>query len=175
MVAEMYWTGQGTARDPVLAYAWMDLAAERGYRGFLGLRERYWNELDEAQRARAVLEGQAIYARYGDAAALPRIATQLRCGRSQVTGSRTGFAGNTKIYVPGPGGYETIDSTKFYDDRYWDPKQYQQWQDAIWAKPRVGRVEVGEMEQVDSRISATTPETDAVAPEVPGVEDEPAP
>lgn len=175
MVAEMYWTGQGTVRDPVLAYAWMDLAAERGYLGFLGLRERYWDQLDATQRARAIEEGQAIYARYGDAAALPRIAAQLRRGRSQVTGSRTGFAGNTQIHVPGPGGYQTIDATKFYDERYWDPEQYQKWHDAIWAKPRVGRVDVGEMEQVDSRIPETEPDVDATAPEVPGVESAPAP
>jgi len=171
MVAEMYWTGQGAARDPVLAYAWMDLAAERGYRGFLGLRERYWNGLDGAQREQAIEQGQAIYARYGDAAALPRIASQLRRGRSQAVGSRTGFAGNAKIYVPGPGGYETLDATKFYDQRYWDPERYQQWHDSIWAAPRVGRVEVGEMEQVESRIPATEPDLDAVAPEVEGVED----
>ena len=31
MVAEMLWNGQGVAKDPALAYAWMDLAAERGY------------------------------------------------------------------------------------------------------------------------------------------------
>ncbi len=172
MVAEMYWTGQGTARDPVLAYAWMDLAAERGYRGFLGLRERYWKALDDAQREQAIAQGQAIYARYGDAAALPRIASQLRRGRSQAVGSRTGFAGNAKIYVPGPGGYETIDATKFYDARYWDPKQYQQWHDSIWSEPRVGRVEIGEMQPMDSRIPATEPEVDAREPEVPGVEDD---
>src|SRR5690606_37219363 len=45
MVAEMYWRGEGVEQDRALAYAWMDLAAERGYRGFLGLRERYWNAL----------------------------------------------------------------------------------------------------------------------------------
>lgn len=172
MVAEMYWTGQGTARDPVLAYAWMDLAAERGYRGFLGLRERYWNDLDAAQRAQAIEHGQAIYARYGDAAALPRIAAQLRRGRSKAVGSRTGFAGNAKILVPGPGGFESIDATRFYDPRYWDPKQYQQWHDSIWSEPRVGRVEIGEMKQMDSRIPATDPEVNAREPEVPGLEDD---
>ena len=31
MVAEMLWTAQGVAQDRPLAYAWMDLAAERGY------------------------------------------------------------------------------------------------------------------------------------------------
>lgn len=172
MVAEMYWTGQGTDKDPVLGYAWMDLAAERGYRGFLGLRERYWKALDVQQREQAIEQGQALYARYGDAAAQPRIAAQLRRGRSQVTGSRTGFSGNLKILVPGPGGFESIDGSKFYDERYWDPKQYQQWHDSIWAEPRVGKVDIGEIEQMDSRIPLTAPDNDAVEPDSPAVPDE---
>lgn len=168
MVAEMYWTGQGTDRDPALAYAWMDLAAERGYTGFLGLRERYWNALDPSQRERAIEEGRALYARYGDAATTPRIAAQLRRGSSKVTGSRTGFAGNLQILVPGPGGLgETIDGSKFYDQRYWDPAKYRAWHDAIWSAPKVGRVEVGELEQVGSRIPATAPDADAEEPPVP--------
>lgn len=168
MVGEMYWTGQGTAKDPALAYAWMDMAAERGYVGFVILRERYWKAMDEEQRARAIQEGQALYARYGDAAATPRIAAQLRRGRSKTTGSRTGFAGNLKIVVGGPGGVpETIDGTKYYDERYWDPAQYRQWHDSIWSTPKVGRVEVGDIEQVGSRIPETPPEVDAEEPPVP--------
>ena len=175
MVAEMLWTGQGVARDRALAYAWMDLAAERGYLGFLGLRERYWAGLDDAERQRALEEGQAVYAKYGDAAAKPRIAMQLRRGRRNVTGSRTGFAGNLQIYVPGPGGMmQQIDGSKFYDERFWDPGQYQRWHDAVWARPLIGRVDVGDVEPVgeplppiESRIPATTPQTDAQAPEVP--------
>src|SRR5690606_35047968 len=69
MVAEMLWSGQGVPQDRALAYAWMDLAAERGYATFLGARERYWNALDESERERAISEGQAVYAKYGDAAA----------------------------------------------------------------------------------------------------------
>ena len=52
MVAEMYWNGEGTPRDPVQAYVWMDLTAERRYQGFVGLRERYWNALSASGRAR---------------------------------------------------------------------------------------------------------------------------
>lgn len=172
MVAEMLWNGQGVARDPALAYAWMDLAAERSYAGFLGLRERYWSALSESERERALVEGEAIYAKYGDAAAQPRLATVLRRGRRNITGSRTGFAGNVQIYVPGPGGYEQIDGTKFFDERYWDPKQYQAWHDSIWMKPRIGRVSVGEVQQMPeqgpaSRIPAAKPDTDAVEPETP--------
>ena len=170
MVAEMYWTGQGTQVDPVLGYIWMDLAAERGYEGFVILRERYWKALDADQRARAVAEGQALYAKYGDAAAQPRLDAVLRRGRSRVTGSRVGATGTLQILVPGPGGYESIDGSHFYHERFWDPKQYRAWHDAIWKKPRVGRVTVGELEnanEVPSRIPETTPQTDAVEPDTP--------
>ena len=182
MVAEMYWNGQGTPRDPVQAYVWMDLAAERGYMGFLGLRERYWKSLSEAERARAVEEGQAVYARFGDAAAKPRYEHQLRIGKSQLTGSRTGFNHGVQIEIPGPSGSQSIDGSKFYDERYWNAKKYWAWQDKLWMKPRIGKVTVGEIEDVtprgskgpDSRIPGTAPEVDALAPDVPA-DDAPKP
>ncbi|MBL8255015.1 hypothetical protein J2X02_000230 [Pseudoxanthomonas japonensis] len=172
MVAEMLWTGQGVAKDPALAYVWMDLAAERGYEGFLVLRERYWKALSESDRARAIAEGEALYAKFGDSAAQPRLATVLRRERRKMTGSRTGFTSNLQIFVPGPAGPEQIDGSKFFDERYWDPKQYQAWHDSIWKKPRVGRVSVGEVEQIQqqspaSRIPATTPQVDAQEPQTP--------
>jgi uncharacterized protein len=175
MVAEMLWNGQGVKQDRALGYAWMDLAAERGYVGFLGLRERYWKELDEAERARAIEQGRDVYARYGDAAAAPRLAAQLRFGRRQSTGSRTGFSGNMKIIVPGPSGTETIDGSKFHDERYWDPRQYMAWHDRIWKAPRIGRVDVGDLEvvratdaeQQRSRIPETLPELEVEPPPVP--------
>lgn len=174
MVAEMLWNGQGAPQDRALAYAWMDLAAERGYAGFLGLRERYWDELSEDERKRAIEVGQELYAKYGDAAAQPRIATALRRERLRMTGSRTGFTGNLEIFVPSPGGGTVISGAKFYDKRYWDPKLYQEWHDAIWAKPRIGRVSVGEVETVKadapplkSRVPDTAPQADASEPETP--------
>ncbi|HYQ23576.1 hypothetical protein [Stenotrophomonas sp.] len=170
MVAEMLWNGTGTPVDRALAYAWMDLAAERGYEGFLDLRERYWSALTPAERERALQEGPAIYARFGDAAARPRIDTALRRERRQATGSRTGMSGNLRIMVPGPAGPMVIDGSKFYDDRYWDPVQYQAWQDSVWAKPKVARVDVGEATQIKeeterrTRIDAGRPQVDAPEP-----------
>lgn len=173
MVAEMLWNGIGTAQDKASAYVWMDLAAERGYEGFLDLRERYWAAMTAAERERALAVGQDIYARYGDEAALPRIATAMRRERKSITGSRTGFAGNVKIVLPGPaGGMEQIDGTKFYDDRYWDPKQYLAWHDAVWMKPRVARISVGGPEAAPtmptrtkaSRIPDVAPQVDAAEP-----------
>ena len=178
MVAEMYWKGEGVERDPVMGYVWMDLAAERGYRGFLGLRERYWSELDMGQRARAVEAGQEVYARFGDAAAKPRYEFVLRTGRKQMTGSRTGFNRGVQIELPGPSGSQSIEGSKFYDPRYWDAKKYWAWQDGIWMKPRIGSVTVGEIEEIargavdtSSRIPETAPQADAP---VPQVEDEDA-
>lgn len=171
MVAEMLWTGRGIAPDPVSAYAWMDLAAERGYAGFLGLRERYWATLNEAQRLRALEEGRAIYAKYGDEAAQPRIALVLRRERMRMTGSRTGNVGNLKIYLPGPDGEGgVIDGSKFYDDRYWNPKKYLAWHDSIWMKPRIGTVTVGGVEKVEdssSRIPDSVPQIDTPEPATP--------
>lgn len=172
MVAEMYWNGEGAPRDPVQAYVWMDLASERGYLGFIGLRERYWNALSAAERARAVDEGQAVYARFGDAAAKPRYEHQLRIGKREMTGSRTGFNHGVKIEIPGPSGSQSIEGSKYYDDRYWDAKKYWAWQDRIWKKPRIGKVTIGEIDAVEtrqatgqgSRIPATTPEIDAPVP-----------
>lgn len=147
MVAEMLWNGQGAQRDPVLAYAWMDLAAERGYEGFTILRERYWQALDPAQREAAVERGQAVYAEFGDAVAKPRIATVLRRARNQVTGSRVGMVGNLRIEIAGPGGIpQSIDGSQYYAEKFWDPEAYQAWHDAVWKKPLVGRVDVGEVE-----------------------------
>jgi len=146
MVAEMLWNGSGTEPDRALAYAWMDLAAERGYRGFLLLRERYWRDLNDAERERAIREGQAIYARYGDDAAEPRLAAVLRREKRRATGSRTGHVGALTILVPGPGGWDSIDGSTFYDERYWDPVQYRAWHDAIWMTPNLGTVTVGEVE-----------------------------
>ena len=165
MVAEMYWNGQGAPRDPVQAYIWMDLAAERGYLGFLSLRERYWKALSEAERVRVPVEGQAVFARFGDAAAKPRYEHQLRIGQREMTGSRTGFNRGVSIEVPGPAGSQSIPGTKFYDPRYWDAKKYWAWQDGVWKKPKIGRVTIGDIETV-SRIPETAPEVDAPAPEV---------
>lgn len=170
MVAEMYWNGEGVPRDRALAYAWMDLAAERGYRGFLGLRETYWAALTPAEQERAVREGEVVYARFGDAAAKPRYEFQLRVGRREMTGSRTGFNKGVSIEIPGPEGGQSIPGSRFYDERYWDARKYWAWQDRIWMRPRIGRVSAGGLQDVrttPSRVPKVAPERDAAVPDAP--------
>jgi len=66
MVAAMYWNGEGTAVDRPRAYAWMDLAADRGYRDLVIQRELYWNRLTPSEREQALAVGKDIYDRYSD-------------------------------------------------------------------------------------------------------------
>lgn len=171
MIAEMHARGEGVPRDMALAYAWMDLAAERGYRDFVLHRERYWDGMSEAERERAIVEGQAVYARYGDAAAKPRFATQLRRASKEGVGSRTGFGTNAQVTINGPLGAETFDGSKLKSFSYWDADAYWAMQDRVWRDPGAARVRVGAAERVrdepaPSRIPEVEPEIDAEPPPV---------
>jgi uncharacterized protein len=150
MLAEMYWKGTGVAQDRALAYAWMDLAAERFYPAFLALRERYWAELGASERERVVKVGEPLYAEFGDEVAKPRLERELRLGLRQMTGSRVGFRGGLTIYIPGPAGVPiAVRGSQYYAKKYWEPEKYWQWTDEIWSKPPTGRVDVGELERME--------------------------
>lgn len=149
-VATMYLNGEGVAPDPALAYAWADLAAERGYPKFIAERERIWARLGAAEQRRALELGSAIYAEYGDAAAKPRMEFQLGLLKKSMTGSRAGFEGNLRVsnYAGCRGvttGGATVGQGCFVPDywapRNWHPEAYWKEQDALWM-PR-GEVDIG--------------------------------
>lgn len=154
MVAEMYWKGEGTDADKATAYAWMDLAAERGYKDFLAVREHYWSQLSPEERERALAVGQQVYAEYGDDVAKPRLERKINQGRRHTTGSRTGFKGALTVLLPGNGDWITLDAEQYYSDKFWQPERYFEWQDQIWREPYRGKVEVG-------AVSEMTPEQPA--------------
>jgi hypothetical protein len=93
----MYLNGEGVAKDPVTAYAWLDLASERDFDTFNATRDRVkatlsGEQLDQAQTLRVTL-GET----YADDIAKPRLTWQLRHGQMiSITGSRTGF--NAGVY-----------------------------------------------------------------------------
>ena len=87
----MYVNGEGRNKDPVMAYAWLDLAAERDYPNFVATRDRVKATLTAEQMAQAKALRNTLGERYGDAVAQPRMAVQLRQGLMQMTGSHTGF------------------------------------------------------------------------------------
>jgi hypothetical protein len=150
MLAELYWTGMaGVPRDRAEAYAWMDLAAERGYTLFIAKREQYWSALSKEKQARAIEVGRPLFDEFRDAEAKPRLARVLKRERRNTTGSRTGFVGALTITVPGPGGLpQTIMGSQYYDDQFWEPEKYWAWQDRTWKDPPTGRVEILPIERV---------------------------
>ncbi|PKL95119.1 MAG: hypothetical protein CVV18_06685 [Gammaproteobacteria bacterium HGW-Gammaproteobacteria-8] len=142
MYAQMLWDGQGGAVDRPLAYAWMDLAAERGYRSFVAFRESYWSQLSPVEREQAVSVGQAVYDQYGDAVAQPRLESVMRRERLKTTGSHTGFDRGASVYMATSTG-QRIRVHRFWDARYWQPEEYWDWQAEVWEAPgHSGRVEV---------------------------------
>lgn len=146
MVAELLWSGQGTAQDRPLAHAWMELAAERGFKVMLAQRDRYWAALSEPERARARRLHADVRADYADAVAQPRLERVLRRARAATTGSRTGATGSVQIILPGPGGDVRLDGSQFYQDKFWEPAKYWAWQAQEWKDPPKGRVEVGPLQ-----------------------------
>jgi len=146
MVAEMLWRGEGVEVNRPLAYAWMDLAAERQYPTMLVHRERYWLRLTPEEREQALALGKALYEENGDDVAKLRLARELRRARSKTTGSRTGMAGNLSITIATPSGMQTIDGTQYYQDKFWKPDQYISWQDEAWKNPPTGNVNIGPLE-----------------------------
>ena len=148
MLAEMLWTGTGVPVDRPLAYAWMDIAAERAYVPFVAKREQYWNALDEAERAKALDVGRPLFDEFRDAVAQDRLERKLKKAKRHIAGSRTGFVGFLRVVIPGPGGVPIdIDGERFYDDTYWEPDQYWAWQDSIFKDPK-GTVTVEPLEVV---------------------------
>lgn len=152
MIAEMYWQGLGAPVDRVLAYAWMELSAERDYPDLVRFRDRYWEQLSEDERAQARVRGQGVLDEYGDVVAQPRLEAWLRRGLMNVTGSRTGYTGGAlQVTAHSTSGQAySFHGHEYYADSYWRPREYWRLQDQIWRAPARERVDVGAPETVPS-------------------------
>jgi hypothetical protein len=162
----MYLNGQGVQKDPVTAFAWVAIAAERKYPQFLTTRDEIWSQLDAHQRDQARALVANLYAEYGDSTAKLRMTMVLRRERTHLTGSYLGFGsdsvssetpaqffgvGEAGSGYPACGG-ETIDGAtmtgcgNIYASWRWDPKQYFAVRDGAWT----GTVSVGALQDVQS-------------------------
>ncbi len=156
----MHLNGEGTKKDPVTAYAWLDLAAERGYPDFVATRDRVKATLTPEQIAQAMELRKTLAERYADNVAKPRMATQLRQGQMQMTGSHTGFdsgilhadlAGSSNSAhcgaTPEVGGQAVpqagCSSDSIYSKERWEPNLYFASRDHQWK----ATVTVGTLEQ----------------------------
>lgn len=176
-IADMYWEGVGTAVDRPRAYAWMDLAATRGYDRFVAKREYFWGQLTEPERAEALRVGRDIFAEYDDKVALHRLQMELEFVRRNVIGSHVGFVGNGKVYGfgstmntgrastglprPGGGGMSTsaneqdlgipiANLTELYRPSLWKINDYAKFKDIQWQVRVESKptVDVGDLQNV---------------------------
>ena len=131
----MHMNGEGTAKDPVTAYAWLDLAAEREYPDFVATRDSLKKTLTPEQ----LEKGQALRAKlgetYGDSVAKHRLALQLVQGKMQITGSHTGhdsgiYQVNNKancgptLYIAGQEQPQAGCGSPIFAKDRWDPDLY---------------------------------------------------
>jgi hypothetical protein len=98
----IYWHGQGVPVDRVRAYIWSDLAAERGSRPLLVIREKMWEQLTPEQQQQVVAQGDEFYAKYGDDVAQPRAEQEIRRFANNMTGSRVGYRQKIDVNNRGP-------------------------------------------------------------------------
>ena len=59
---------------------------------------------------------------------------------------------------------QTIEGERFYDDTYWEPERYWEWQDATWKDPPTGTVNVKALEVVRDRDDDEAPGPGGVVP-----------
>lgn len=157
----MYLNGKGVTADPVEAWAWIAVAAERNYPQFVATRDRIWATLDAAQRERALAAEKTVAATYGDAVAKPRMAKELDYWRTQITGSRTGHvsAGLRHVAARADCGASRADAPmagcggNIYADWRMVPKLYFENQDAQWN----GSVTVGSVEDLQTKGRTPNP------------------
>lgn len=155
LVGVMYWTGDGVAKDRPLGYAWMDLAASRGYPELQRQRQIYWDQLSEAERAKAQELRPTLEADYGDVAGSNRLTLEIGASRRQVTGSHVGWVGT----VTASYGDNTVeDFSKFDKALHMNTAEYLQVKDVQWQLQMNSRVNVGEPEPAEPpRTNPTRP------------------
>lgn len=160
----MYLNGDGVTKDPVEAFAWVAIAAERKYPQFLATRDRIWSELDASQRERAKARIDVLYADYGDTTAKPRMERALRMGLADMTGTSLGYAAGSPVFtaLPGRGAAVTcgkasdyvlvVGCGNIYARKRWKPVDYFQMRDDAWSST----VTVGALQKLPGSTDSNT-------------------
>jgi hypothetical protein len=171
----MYMNGEGVAKDPITAYAWMALAAERDYPDFVVTRDSLKATLTPAQLAKGEALRAELAQRYGDAVAKHRMEVQLRVGlMNAFTGSLTGYDGGiVQIHAGACAPLVTIggqvlpqagcDNGAALASSYWKPDLYFATRDREWKDFR-GHVTVGPVSDVTAKTEAGKADKDAGKP-----------
>lgn len=172
MLAEIHWDGHGVGVDRSLAYAWMDLAAERGFVAFVAKRERFWQALSATERVRALELGASLYETYGDQVALARMQGKLKNGLSGSLAAKPGMGGGRGVVIlPGMAssvrvtggvagaapivtGGEQLEFGTYYAREFWRLDRYIAWHEGHLDLARRSMVEVGPLQPVEDAPEA---------------------
>lgn len=88
----MYLKGQGVAKNPATACAWLELAAERKYPEYVAASNAVCGALSPAEQQQSKATLASLLPEYGDKVAMRRMVTKLHVTKATMyTGSRVGF------------------------------------------------------------------------------------
>ena len=94
----LYTTGQGVEQDVPRAYAWLKLAAERGYPTFVEDVEALRGTMSPEELAHGeLILSQELLPQLGDEVAVRRTSREMWSERMKVSGSRVGYTGNLQV------------------------------------------------------------------------------
>lgn len=103
MAGYMCLHGRGVERDPIKASAWYRLAAERGSREFVEVRDELLESLNDEQKVASDAAFLSLRQRYSDVALLLRqLEKERREAKETPTGSRLSGGDPSAILVVGP-------------------------------------------------------------------------
>jgi hypothetical protein len=145
----MYLNGKGVQKDPVEAYAWVALSAERKYPKFEETRVNIWQQLTLDQREHALGLEQSLYQQYGDQSAKPRQIQAMHDSWMEIFKYEgPGFIDGSNMYISQGNAKCESDNVRVCSDIYakwfWLPKEYFSIRDAAWT----GNVTIGPLRGV---------------------------
>jgi len=142
----IHYQGHGVPVDRPRAWAWFDLAAERGYPQLVDMAALVWEEFDEREQAAARDIRAELAERYSDAVAIPRTARYMELEQRRMTGSRVGMIGNLTI-ITGDG--VTRSGEDFYRRENRDFYSVVGRETALYRRLNTGRVEISDIDVID--------------------------
>lgn len=153
-LGRMHALGQGVVRDPARGWAWLKLAAERGYPQFVSTTDTVWEALPPGQRDKAttILE-EELEPEYGDDVAIPRTDRRMSRDLRRTTGSRLGanyYPRTIEHHAAEEGGEAYFSGETFYARDLWDFRRIVELETKLFKARASGRVEIRELENDES-------------------------
>lgn len=99
-IGTMHQNGQGVAKDPARAWAWLQLSAERDYGALSAIADEVYAELSTEQQSRGTrILNRELLPKFSDATVLPTVQRYLDRQYRMATGSRLGGSGSSQLIV----------------------------------------------------------------------------